>query len=128
MFRTRANPSKAPPLETRNTGTVSTLSVSTRMPEPKTRSMDLATLVGGADCAESDDAKTARTAKTILELIAHPQAQLLAPTETCFIAIEPVVTLEHHVVHRLVGEPQGSDPPCQGLIFGLTLRHGSLCI
>src|SRR3954451_364604 len=128
-FRTWAKPSRLEPWEIRRTDAVSTFTVSTCRALPKIRWRDSATFLGGADWAHRDPARSASsrpapapilTSAPDLELVPHPQAQQLPLRQPRLGPLELIVSLEHYVVYRLVGETESSGPPGERLILDHT--------
>src|SRR5256886_14062239 len=110
---TAANPSSESPCQTRSTVVVSTPSVSVRVPGPKIRASEAASLAGGAAgcCAASR-----RSASPTLtsELVADAEAQHLVLTRAARVAKPLVVTLERRVPSGLVCEAQRGDAAREG--------------
>src|SRR5690349_17720189 len=105
--------------------------------------MDLASLSAGADWASDCGVNAKRAAHTAsagpmsalipraarddsLELIPHPQRQLLILPHPGAVPPQLVIALEDHVVDRLVGEPEGCDPAGQGVVPDHTRGHPGL--
>src|SRR3954453_4354650 len=124
-FLTWAKPSRLEPWEIRRTDAVSTFTVSTCRALPKIRGRDSATFLGGADWAHRDPARGAssrpapapiQTSAPDLELVPPPQAQQPPLRQPRLGPLELIVSLEHYVVYRLVGEAESNWPPAQRVI------------
>src|ERR671910_3004884 len=53
---------------------------------------------------------------SLLELIPNPQTEQLTFAQAGLGSLKLVVPLENDVIHRLVGQPEGSDSPRQGFV------------
>src|SRR5882762_7928420 len=109
-----AKPSSESPRDTRSTLTVSTRSVSARVPGPNTRASEAASFAGGApgDCAASSSASAMLTS----ELVAHAEAQHSELAHAGRIAQQLIVALERGVPGGFVGEAEGGDAARQGAV------------
>src|SRR2546421_343908 len=110
---TAANPSNESPCQTRSTVVVSTPSVSVRVPGPKIRASEAASLAGGAaGCCVASRRIASPTLTS--ELVADAEAQHLVLADAARVANQLVVALERRVPGGLVREAERRDAAREG--------------
>src|SRR5256714_12993477 len=122
---TAANPSNESPCQTWSTVVVSTPSVSVRVPGPKIRASEAASLAGGAaGCCAASRRRASPTLTS--ELVADAEAQHLVLTHAARVAEPLVVALERRVPSGLVCEAQRGDAAREGGVPGDAGGDGGL--